>query len=280
MIKSILVTGGNSGIGFALSKQLVMDHGCHVFLGARSQQRGQEAVKRIVEAMSSTSGGSGQVEFVQVDTMSDESVAAAAETIKSKTGGTPLYAVVNNAGTGLNHGVGPDQVVDTNLFGPKRVCDAFMDLLNPTEGRIVNVGSGAGPMYVANCDVEVKKRLCDPMVEWGWIVEHAKTALGSEADTMSGYGLSKAFLACYSAVLAREHPSIISSCVTPGFIDTPMTKGWGATKPPEDGTISIMHCLFQQLDGNGWFYGSDAKRSPLHYMRNPGEPAFDGKYPF
>ena len=27
------------------------------------------------------------------------------------------------------------------------------------------------------------------------------------------------------------------------------------------------------------FYGSDAKRSPLHFMRNPGEPPYDGAKP-
>ena len=31
-------------------------------------------------------------------------------------------------------------------------------------------------------------------------------------------------------------------------------------------------------NGNGWYYGSDGLRSPLHYMRNPGEPPWDGVY--
>jgi NAD(P)-dependent dehydrogenase (short-subunit alcohol dehydrogenase family) len=39
------VTGANSGIGLALTKQLVADHGCHVYLGSRSAERGLEAVK-------------------------------------------------------------------------------------------------------------------------------------------------------------------------------------------------------------------------------------------
>ena len=56
-----------------------------------------------------------------------------------------------------------------------------------------------------------------------------------------------------------------------------MTKDFqGNKKPVEEGTVSIKHCLFADLDGNGWYYGSDAVRSPLHYMRSPGEPAFTG----
>jgi len=29
------------------------------------------------------------------------------------------------------------------------MTDAFIDLIEPSTGRIVNVGSGAGPMFVA-----------------------------------------------------------------------------------------------------------------------------------
>lgn len=45
--KHILVTGANTGIGLALTKQLVKDHGCHVYLGSRSEERGQKAVDEV-----------------------------------------------------------------------------------------------------------------------------------------------------------------------------------------------------------------------------------------
>jgi hypothetical protein len=48
----------------------------------------------------------------------------------------------------------------------------------------------------------------------------------------------------------------------------------------EKGTVSIKHLLFAEDVGSGWYYGSDAVRSPLHYMRNPGEPAYDGSPAF
>ena len=38
--------------------------------------------------------------------------------------------------------------------------------------------------------------------------------------------------------------------------------------------------LFGDLEGNGFYYGSDAVRSPYHFMRNPGEPEYDGVNPF
>ena len=40
MSKYVLVTGGNSGIGLALCKILIKDHGCHVFLESRNIWKG------------------------------------------------------------------------------------------------------------------------------------------------------------------------------------------------------------------------------------------------
>ena len=92
------------------------------------------------------------------------------------------------------------------------------------------------------------------------------------------YGLSKAALIAYTMVLARQHPKLAINSCTPGFINTNMTKGMGAKLQPEQGTVSIRHLLFGKLGGNGWYYGSDAKRSPLHIMRNPGEKVYTGTW--
>jgi NAD(P)-dependent dehydrogenase (short-subunit alcohol dehydrogenase family) len=274
MAKKILVTGGNAGIGFALCRQLAVDHGCHVYMGARSIEKGEAAVKAILDAAPVA-----KVELVQLDTASDESVAAAVEAVKSKLGDDTLYSVVNNAGTGLNHGVDAATMISTNLFGPKRVCEAFLPLLNTSEGRIVNVGSGAGPSYVKGVsDVAVKKQLCSEDQTWEQIQAHLDS-VRPEATNMGGYGLSKALLTNYSSALAKLNPNLKINCCSPGFIDTAMTKGYGASKTPEEGTVAIKKLLFEDLTGNGWYYGSDGVRSPLHFMRNPGEPAYDGVVP-
>ena len=67
--------------------------------------------------------------------------------------------LVNNAGTGLGHGVTDKDVINTNFYGPKRVCDNFMEMMDPKAGRIVNIGSGGGPSFVKKIsDVAVKKQ--------------------------------------------------------------------------------------------------------------------------
>ena len=82
----------------------------------------------------------------------------AAATVKAALGEQKLFGLVNNAGTGLGHGTGDKDLLNTNVHGPKRVCDSFIPLMDSEKGRIVNMGSGAGPGFVKNInDVAVKK---------------------------------------------------------------------------------------------------------------------------
>ena len=91
--KNILVTGGNAGIGLALCRQLVADHGAKVFMGARSAERGVAGMKQITDAHPDCAG---RIEVLSIDVSDDASVAAAAGKLKAK--GVTLYALVNNAG--------------------------------------------------------------------------------------------------------------------------------------------------------------------------------------
>ena len=129
--KKILVTGGNAGIGFALCTQLAAK-GCHVYLCARSVERGEAAVAAIREETPDA-----KVELVQCDTADDASVAAAAAAVKASLRGETLYAIVNNAG--VNRG-DPADIINVNVHGPKRVCEAFAPLWQSAGGRVVNVG--------------------------------------------------------------------------------------------------------------------------------------------
>ena len=41
----------------------------------------------------------------------------------------------------------------------------------------------------------------------------------------------------------------------------------------------MSHRCDAPAQASGWYFGSDAVRSPLHFMRNPGEPPYDGQVP-
>lgn len=277
----VLVTGGNQGIGFALCKQLALEHDCHVWLSARNPQKGMDAVSKIESAIGSKQGCKGSVDFLTLDTSSDDSVQQAAATFAQTSPEPKLGAIVNNAGIGLNTGHTGD-ILNTNLYGTKRVCDHFLPFL-VDGGRIVNVGSGSGPMYVGSVrSKQARAFLCaggtTGDATWEDIDEYATSNLNSAGDP---YGLSKALVSCYTGLLARQNPNLLVSCITPGFIDTQMTSGWGASKSPEQGTLALTKCLLETLEhGSGWYYGSDGVRSPYHFMRNPGEPVYDGVNPY
>jgi hypothetical protein len=72
---------------------------------------------------------------------------------------------------------------------------------------------------------------------------------------------------------AKKYPYLKVNVISPGFISTNMTSRFVGLKA-ELGTVSIRHCLFAELEGNGRMYGSDGLRSPLHKTRNPGTPEY------
>jgi len=250
-------------------------------MGSRSLERGKKARETIK---------SDNVTVVELDVGSDTSVKRCAEKLKGET----LYALVNNAGVGLAHkGVTLDDVINVNIIGAKRVVDAFLPLLDKKIGRIANTSSGIANGYVSGTSfgskigyATAKEKMCliSPTVTWAQIqnVLDVEKKYGYGPDESSkgrcAYGVSKACLTAYAILLAREHPNLVVTSCTPGFIATAMTKGFGAKLEPKDGTKSLVHCLFADLGSQckGWFYGSDGKRSPLAMYRSPGDPEFDG----
>ena len=151
MMKRIVVTGGNKGIGLAICAKLLRDNpSTFVFLGSRDAARGQAAVTSLEAADPSARG---RVQALQLDVCDPASVAAAAGVIAEACGGRvppPLHGIVNNAG--VAHG-DMRTILQTNLYGVKTAVDALLPLVDPEGGRIVHVSSGAAPMFVAGaCD--------------------------------------------------------------------------------------------------------------------------------
>ena len=108
--KHILVTGGNSGIGFALCKLLVRDHNCHVYLGSRSLEKGKLAVETIRQEVSSKAE---RIEVVQIDVGNDESCKKASKSLETQ--GVKLFALVNNARVMQTSDT--NLVINTNYYG-------------------------------------------------------------------------------------------------------------------------------------------------------------------
>jgi NAD(P)-dependent dehydrogenase (short-subunit alcohol dehydrogenase family) len=268
-MRRILVTGANKGIGRAIAKA-ILDHAddTFVYLGSRDRARGEEA-KAALEAPD-------RVEVVEIDVAD----AASVERVRLE----PLYGLVNNAGVGWGATKDLKKLLEVNTFGVQRVCATLLPLV---EERIVNVTSGAGPSYVAKVGEEERRFFLDGSIGWDDLRAFIEKRIA--ANDVSGedaYGFSKACANLYTLILARENPSLRINACTPGFIETDMTKGYATSqnkspsdlgmKPPSAGAVAPVHLLFGDLEGNGRYYGSDAKRSPLDKYRAPGSAPYTG----
>ncbi|MED5016338.1 SDR family oxidoreductase [Paenibacillus chibensis] len=201
-----LVTGANKGIGLQIAKDLA-GQGFTVLVGSRNLENGHKAAESIGEP----------ARALQLDVTSQDSIAAAAERIRSELG--RLDVLVNNAG--ISHAGKPGRtleevgqagrpsvasldevraVFETNVFGVIAVTQAMLPLLlKAPAGRIVNVSSGAGSLTL-NADPANPHR---PM--FGAVYSPSKTALNA---------ITLAF------AIELEPTGIKVNAVCPGFTST------------------------------------------------------------
>ncbi len=291
-MKRILITGANKGIGLATVAKLLGSYDeTFLLLGSRDSKKGQQALNSLLDIQPEWKD---RLDLIQIDVEQDLSVNSAAEEVVTKFGRTPspLYAIVNNAGIGDSM-LGLNKVLQVNTFGPKRVCDAFLPLLNPSIGRVVNVTSASGPLYLAGSSNETKKLLTNPDVSWTQIENFMSECLKLESERTTdwggdwpAYGISKACTNAYSIYLAKNNPNLTINACTPGFIETdltrPLAESNGKTpaemgmKSPEEGVSASVFLLMGNPSGSGHYYGSDCVRSPLDKYRSPGDPPYTG----
>ncbi len=242
------------------------------------------------------SSWSSRLATLPIDVSSEASVAAARDALAQRFAeeSAPLYALVNNAGIGLGSN-DVAAVLQVNTHGVKRVCDAFLPLLQHP-GRVVTVSSASAPNFVSQCAGPRQQFFIDATQEWGAIatlidqvVEHQHDpgklqALG--LGELNAYGFSKACASLYTLGLARQYPQLLINACTPGYIETDLTRPQAerrglspaelGMKPTEQGTVAILHLLFSDAIDTGHYYGSDARRSPLDRYRAPGTPEYSG----
>jgi NAD(P)-dependent dehydrogenase (short-subunit alcohol dehydrogenase family) len=226
---SVLITGGNKGLGFETARRLG-DRGWTVFLGARDEGRGREAAARLA-------AGGVNVVAVPLDVTSDESVTAAARLVRQHT--ARLDVLINNAGTPGNVVAPADatadeihSVYDTNVYGPIRVVHAFLPLLQAAaHPRVVMVSSAGGSFAVVT----------DPDQPVARMHELA-------------YSSSKAALNMITVRYAQAVPTVKFNAVTPGetanrtFAATDMNHHTGQLTVTE-GTDSIIRLATAGPDG-------------------------------
>lgn len=91
----VLVTGGNTGIGYETVKALYASSNAHtILMGSRSLDKAAAAISEIRAEIPSSKS---TMEAIQIDIEDDASIDACFSTVSSKYG--KVDALVNNAGT-------------------------------------------------------------------------------------------------------------------------------------------------------------------------------------
>lgn len=91
--KIVLITGGNNGIGYEAVKAFVNTNKHYrVLMGSRSLSKANAAIDKL----RGETTGNNQVEPIQVDLSSDESISKCADKIKASYGRIDI--LINNAG--------------------------------------------------------------------------------------------------------------------------------------------------------------------------------------
>ncbi len=139
--KTVVVTGGNSGIGLETAVALGQ-MGARVLITARNASRGEAAVAQIAQRI----GAVGSVELVIFDLADLASVRAGAAEILDRC--PELHVLVNNAGLVLTERSesvdGYESTFATNHLGPFLLSTLLLDrLVASAPSRIVNVASTA-----------------------------------------------------------------------------------------------------------------------------------------
>ncbi|KAH8823762.1 NAD-binding protein [Flagelloscypha sp. PMI_526] len=226
--KVFLVTGGNSGIGYATIKVLLQKN-AKVYLAARSEAKASAAIEKLkVETKK-------EPHFLKLDLSSLKDVKCAAEEFKEKE--TRLDVLINNAGVMLAPKLettveGYDLQFGTNVLGHHFLTKLLLPVLESTAAslpahekgnvRVVTLSSSGVYMWEKKSDLLYETILVTPETK-----EHRK-----KVPQMDLYGQSKVGNAIFANELARQlaakNSSVISCSLNPGNIYTDLARdhGW------------------------------------------------------
>ncbi|MFY9487966.1 MAG: SDR family oxidoreductase [Solirubrobacterales bacterium] len=192
--KSALVTGGSSGIGFAIARALGED-GFAVTIAGRREEKLRNAASDLREAGLT-------INDVVCDAADEASVVALVAAHKDKYGG--LDVLVNNAGVGIGAAVGDTQTKHLDLQ------------LNVNIRSTVIATREALPMLRESAKAN----------DTAYIINLASIAGRYGQPWLSIYAATKAAVANWSNGLHKElqNDGIRVTALSPAFVETPMTE--------------------------------------------------------
>jgi len=261
--KTILITGGNDGIGRAAARELAR-RGAGLILACRSRERGQAAADEIRRQT-----GNERLRVVRCDLASFDSIREAAGEVAATQ--KHLDVLINNAGvftSGLEKTEeGFEKQFGVNHLGHFLLTRLLLDRLQAAPApRIVNVASLAHLRGDIDFDNLRGEKGADRYSAWG------------------AYAQSKLANILFTRELARRYPGIDSNCLHPGTVSTQFGNKatnwyssllWTIIKPfmtsvDKGAATSVYLAAAPQVSGVSGAYFDEKQR-----QRNPSERARD-----
>jgi 3-oxoacyl-[acyl-carrier protein] reductase len=191
-MRNVIVTGASRGLGLGITQSLG-EAGYRVIGIARRETEEFGALTRKAEK-----GGTGEIRFIAFDLSETEKIRSLVQGLRSTFG--PIYGLVNNAAIGTSgilanaHHKAIEATISQNILSPIILTKFVVrSMMAQGGGRIVNIASIIGATGYSGLSV---------------------------------YAATKAAMIGFTKSLAREvgELDITVNAVSPGFLDTDMTK--------------------------------------------------------
>ena len=254
--KTVIVTGGSSGIGFVAAREMAAA-GAHVILGVRDVAKGRHAAAKMP----------GNTETCELDVSDLASIRAFADACTG-----PLDVLVNNAGvmdiplTRTNDGL--DRQTATNSFGPFLLTNL---LLPKITDRVVWVTSQLHRMgHLHTDDLNWETRPYKPMA--AYIDSKLQVVLFS-------LELQRRLEAAGSRVRSTlAHPGIATTALAAHSSANNINRLSFLLNDPEHGALPTLYAATQNVSGNA-YVGPDGLGSIKGYpkVRKPGKAGLDSR---
>ena len=227
--KTAVITGAGRGIGKAIATAFAQAGACSIVV-VRERKTGEALVGELV-------GQGLKADFAVADVTDTAQISTLALDIIQRH--PVIDLLVNNAGVFLNEDrkTPPSELdplvlaktLDVNLFGPIRICDAFIPYM-AKGGRVINVSSTMGQFA------------------------------GSSDGYGPAYSISKAALNMYTQLLAADlrERSIMVDSFHPGWVKTDMG-GPNAKVAPESAARTALFLASRPLSEKTGLFWSDCE---------------------
>lgn len=251
--KICIVTGANSGIGFATAEGLA-SRGATVYMVCRSKERGEAALSKI---QSTTGNQNVYLEVCDLSLVSD--IQSFASRFSSK--GAPLHVLVNNAGSIEHNRVTTSEGLElnfaVNVVGTYAITELMKPLLEKAapDARVITVSSGGMYSTPLTKDLQYSEKNFDGTVQYARNkrVQVALTEKWAEMYSNKGIG----FYSMHPGW--AETPGVAKSL--PGFSKLLS----GKLRTSEEGADTVVWLALQpkeKLVSGGFYF--DRAEAPKH----------------